>query len=442
MTKIAFIGAGSFEFTRKLVNDILTFPRLKNASLYLMDTDSERLDFITRAVNRIVTEGKYPARIIATMDRAEALKDADAVVCTILSGGVDVWRHDVEIPMKYGVDICVGDTRGPAGIFRALRTIPVMLDICADMERLCPNAILLNYTNPMSMLCRAMQRAASIHVMGLCHSVQDTARGMEFLLGIESDDLRYLCAGINHQAWYLKLEHNGRDVYPLIREAMSRPEIYNFEIVRNEMFLHLGYYVTESSGHNSEYNWWFRKRPDLIERYCTPGTGWNPGAHAFILDEYLERETGWKDEITAWLDDPSPLDLARGHEYASYIINAYLGGEPFRFNGNVPNTGLITNLPDRACVEVPVFVDRDGFHPVHVGALPPQCAALNNINIASEEMALQGYFTGDPSLIFYAVAHDPLTASVCSLAEIKEMTNELFEMNRAYLPMFSSFRVE
>jgi len=442
MTKIAFIGAGSFEFTRKLVNDILTFPLMRDASIHLMDTDPRRLDFITRAVNRIVTEGDYPAEVTATTERAEALSDADAVVCTILSGGVDVWRHDIEIPMKYGVDICVGDTRGPAGIFRALRTIPVMLDICADMERLCPNAILLNYTNPMSMLCRAMQRETAVQVTGLCHSVQDTARGMEFLLGIENGDLRYLCAGINHQAWYLELEHNGKDVYPLIREAMSRSEIYNFEIVRNEMFLHLGYYVTESSGHNSEYNWWFRKRPDLIERYCTPGTGWNPGAHAYILNEYLERETGWKDEITAWLDDPEPLDLTRGHEYASYIINAYLGGEPFRFNGNVANTGLITNLPDRACVEVPVFIDRDGFHPVHVGALPPQCAALNTINIASEEMAVEGYFTGDPSLVFYAVAHDPLTAAVCSLTEIKEMVNELFEINREYLPTFSSHRIE
>jgi len=442
MTKIAFIGAGSFEFTRKLVNDILTFPLLRDASIHLMDTDPQRLDFITRAVNRIVTEGGYPAEVAATTERTEALTDADAVVCTILSGGVDVWRHDIEIPMKYGVDICVGDTRGPAGIFRALRTIPVMLEICADMKRLCPNAILLNYTNPMSMLCRAMQRETSIQVTGLCHSVQDTARGMEFLLGIENDELRYLCAGINHQAWYLKLEHNGNDVYPLIREAMNRPEIYNFEIVRNEMFLHLGYYVTESSGHNSEYNWWFRKRPDLIERYCAPGTGWNPGAHAYILNEYLERETGWMDEITAWLDDPEPLDLTRGHEYASYIINAYMGGEPFRFNGNVPNTGLITNLPDQACVEVPVFIDQDGFHPVHVGALPPQCAALNNINIASEEMAVDGYFSGDPSLIFYAVAHDPLTAAVCSLAETRDMVNELLETNREYLPTFSSYRVE
>jgi len=442
MTKIAFIGAGSFEFTRKLVNDILTFPLLRDASIHLMDTDPQRLDFITRAVNRIVTEGGYPAEVVATTERTEALTDADAVVCTILSGGVDVWRHDIEIPMKYGVDICVGDTRGPAGIFRALRTIPVMLEICADMKRLCPNAILLNYTNPMSMLCRAMQRETSIQVTGLCHSVQDTARGMEFLLGIENDELRYLCAGINHQAWYLKLEHNGSDVYPLIREAMNRPEIYNFEIVRNEMFLHLGYYVTESSGHNSEYNWWFRKRPELIERYCAPGTGWNPGAHAYILNEYLERETGWMDEITAWLDDPEPLDLTRGHEYASYIINAYMGGEPFRFNGNVPNTGLITNLPDQACVEVPVFIDQDGFHPVHVGALPPQCAALNNINIASEEMAVDGYFSGDPSLIFYAVAHDPLTAAVCSLAETRDMVNELLETNREYLPTFSSYRVE
>jgi alpha-galactosidase len=441
MTKIAFIGAGSFGFTRALVRDVLTFPLLKDATLALMDIDPERLDYIKRAVERIVAEGHYPAKVTATLDRAEALKGADAAICTILSGGVKVFRYDIEIPKKYGVDTNIGDTRGPSGIFRALRTIPVMLDICRDMERYCPDAILLNYTNPMAMLCRAMQRETSIQVSGLCHSVQGSAEMLAHWIGAPMDEVTYVCAGINHQAWYVKFDWKGKDAYPLIREAMKRPEVYNEEIVRNEMFLHLGYYVTESSGHNSEYNWWFRKRPDLIEKYCTHGTGWNPGVYAYILKEYLGREDVWREGIQKWLDDPQPLNLARGHEYAAYIINARLGGEPFKFNGNVPNTKLITNLPDGACVEVPVYADKRGFNPIHVGALPPQCAALNNVSVAVEEMAVEGCLTGDPTMVYHAIAYDPLTAAVLSLAEIKQMVNEMFAQNKDYLPTFKRFAV-
>ena len=439
MTKIAFIGAGSFGFTRGLVKDVLTFPLLQDATIALMDIDPLRLEYIKRAVERIVAEGHYPARVEATLDRAEALKGANAVICTILSGGVNVWRHDIEIPKRYGVDTNVGDTRGPSGIFRALRTIPVMLGICRDMELYCPDAILLNYTNPMAMLCRAMQRETSIRVSGLCHSVQGTAEMLAHWIGAPMEEITYVSAGINHQSWYVKYEWNGQDAYPLIRQAVQRPEVYNAEIVRNEMFLHLGYYVTESSGHNSEYNWWFRKRPDLIEKYCTHGTGWNPGVYAYILDEYFKREEDWKVMIQQWLDDPKPLNLARGHEYAAYIINAYLGGDPYKFNGNVPNTQLITNLPEGACVEVPVYADKRGFNPIHVGALPPQCAALNNVSVAVEEMAVEGCLAGDPTMVFHAIAYDPLTAAVLSLAEIRRMVNDMFAQNRDYLPTFKHF---
>jgi len=441
MTKIAFIGAGSFGFTRRLVKDVLTFPLLRDATLSLMDIDAERLDYVKRAVDRIVAEGSYPARVEATMDRAEALKGAQAVICTILAGGVDIWRHDIEIPKKYGIDTNVGDTRGPSGVFRALRTIPVMLDICRDIERHCPGAILLNYTNPMAMLCRAMQRETTVKVTGLCHSVQGTAAMLARWIGAAFDEITYVCAGINHQAWYVKYEWNGKDAYPLIRKAVQRPEVYNEEIVRNEMFLHLGYYVSESSGHNSEYNWWFRKRPDLVEKYCTHGTGWNPGVYAYVLNGYLARQKEWKNTMQEWLDDPEPLDLSRGQEYAAYIINAYAGGEPFKFNGNVPNTGLIPNLPEGACVEVPVYADRRGFNPIHVGALPAQCAALNNVSVAVEEMAVDGCLSGDPTMVFRAICYDPLTAAVLSLAEIKEMVNEMFARNRDHLPTFDHFRV-
>jgi len=437
MPKIAFIGAGSYGFTRTLVKDILTFPLLRGSTLALMDINDERLDFARRSVQRIVNEGKYPARILTTKDRKEALKGADAVLCTILAGGVQIWRHDIEIPKRFGVDTNIGDTRGPSGIFRALRTIPVMLDICRDMERYCPNAILLNYTNPMAMLCRAMQRETSVKVSGLCHSVQGTALRLARWIGAPMDEITYVSAGINHQSWFIKFDWNHKDAIPLIRKAIEgNRKIYNEEQVRNEMFLHLGYYVTESSGHNSEYNWWFRKRPDLIKKYCATGTGWNPGEYGYAVKHYLRREKTWHREAEAWITGKKALDLKRGHEYAASIINAYLGGDPFKFNGNVPNTHIITNLPHGACVEVPVYADRNGFNAVHVGALPPQCAALNNISVAVEEMAVEAAITGDKQLAFQAIAYDPLTAAVLSLAEIKKMVEAMFRKNRDYLPQF------
>jgi alpha-galactosidase len=441
MTRITFIGAGSYGFTRGLVRDLLTFPLLRDATLVLMDVDSERLEFADKSVRRIIELGNYPARVETTMDRAEALKGSDVVLCTILAGGVDVWRHDIEIPKKYGVDTNVGDTRGPSGIFRALRTIPVMLDIVKDMERYCPNAVLLNYTNPMAMLCRAIQRTSPITTTGLCHSVQGTAEMLAGWIGAPMEEITYTCAGINHQAWYLRYAWNGVDAYPRIAEAVRKPEVYNEEIVRNEMFLHLDYYPTESSGHNSEYNWWFRKRPDLIEKYCTHGTGWNPGVYGYIVDYYLDRESTWRDEAREWFDSKTPISLERGHEYAAYIINALQGGEVFGFNGNVRNTSLITNLPQDACVEVPVYVDRNGFRPVHIGALPPQLVALNHVSVMVEEMAVEAALTGDPRLLFQAIAYDPLTAAMLSLAEIRTMVNEMFATNRDYLPQFKHLEV-
>ncbi len=442
MAKITFIGAGSLGFTRKLARDILTFPLLRDATLSLMDIDAERLEFAHKSVQRIVDLSDAPARVEATMDRAEALQDADVVLVTVLANGVDVWRHDIEIPKKYGVDTNIGDTRGPSGIFRALRTIPLMVNIARDMERYCPDATMLNYTNPMAMLCRAMQRETSIQLTGLCHSVQGTAEMLAGWIGAPMEEITYTCAGINHMAWYLKYEWNGEDAYPLIRRAVTeRPEIYNEEIVRNEMFLHLDYYVTESSGHNSEYNWWFRKRPDLIEKYCTHGTGWNPGEYAYVIKRYLEREQTWREEARKWFASDTPISLERGHEYAAYIINALQGGEPFEFNGNVANTGLVTNLPPNACVEVPVWASRKGLSSMYVGALPPSCALLTNLTSSIEEMAVEAALTGDPRLVFQAIAHDPLTASVLSLAEIKQMVNEMFRQNRDYLPQFKHFEV-
>jgi alpha-galactosidase len=443
MTKIAFIGAGSLGFTAGLVRDILTFPLLSDSHFALMDIDAERLDFAIKSVQKLIDAGKYPATVSATMDRVEALRDADVVLTTILTGSTEVWRHDIEIPKKYGVDINVGDTRGPSGIFRFLRTLTPMMDIVRDMERYCPGATLLNYTNPMAMLCGALQRQTFIPVTGLCHSVQGTAMMLAYWIGAEYENIDYLCAGINHQAFYLKFEEKGVDLYPRIHKAVTEdPEIYNEELVRNEMYLALGYYVTESSGHNSEYNWWFRKRPDLIEKYCIHGTGWNPGEYAYILKEYQKTETSWKNDVRVELaKEIYGTDLDRGQEYAAYIINALKGGEPFKFNGNVPNTQLVTNLPQGACVEVPVLADRSGIHPMYVGSLPPQCALLASLSSGIEELAIQGALTGDPMAIYHAICMDPLSAAVLSLAEIREMTNELFACHQQYLPQFKVHKV-
>ncbi len=443
MTKIAFIGAGSLGFTGELVRDILTFPLLQDATLALMDIHPGRLEWAKKGVEKLIAAGQRPARVTATLDRVEALRDADVVLTTILAGSTEVWRHDIEIPKKYGVDINVGDTRGPSGIFRFLRTINPMMDIVRDMEKVCPNAVLLNYTNPMAMLVSSIQKQTFISTTGLCHSVQGTAMMLAEWIGARYEDIDYTCAGINHMAWYLDYKWKGQDAYPLIHKAITeRAEIYNAEPVRNEMYLALGKYVTESSGHNSEYNWWFRKRPDLIEKYCTHGSNWNPGEHAYILKEYQHNEATWQDQVKEELARPLEAgDLERGHEYAAYIINALKGGEPFKFNGNVQNTNLVSNLPQNACVEVPVLVDRAGFHPMHVGALPAECALMTGLSSGIEELAIQASLLGDPTLVYRAICHDPLTASVLSLAEIRQMTNELFAQHKDYLPQFKIHKV-
>jgi len=437
MAKIVFIGAGSFGFTRGLVRDLLTFPLLQDAEIALVDINKQRLNFARRACQKIIAQGNYPAKLTWTTDRREVLKGADAVMVTILCGSTRVWQHDILIPKKYGIDTNVGDTRGPSGIFRALRTIPTMLGICRDMEELCPNAIMLNYTNPMAMLCHAMQRQYDLAISGLCHSVQGTAAMLARWCGLKPESVDYVCAGINHTAWFIKFEHRGRDLYPKLRRVVTTDkEIYNHEQVRNEMFLALDYYVTESSGHNSEYNWWFRKRPDLIRKYCTTGTGWNPGHYAYILKEYQKREKTWQQQVRDWLGSEEPISLARGHEYAAAIANAWVGGEPYKFNGNVANDHLIDSLPYGCCVEVPVLGTRSRLEPIRVGSLPPQCAMLTNLSAQIEMMTVEGCLTGDPRLVYQAVAHDPLTASKLSLAEIKQMVREMFRKNQKYLPTF------
>ena len=442
MRKIVFIGAGSLVFTRNLVRDIMTFPAFDDCEIALVDIDEKRLGYAKEAAETVIAAGGHNAVVTATADRREALPGADGVLITVLQGGVDVWRYDIEIPKKYGVDICVGDTRGPSGIFRFLRTAPLMLEIIRDVEELCPDAVVLNYTNPMAMLCSYLQAQTDVSVTGLCHSVQGTAAMLARWMGLAPEELDYTCVGINHQAFYLDLTHDGQDMYPALFEAIKRPEVANEEQVRNEMFRHLKFYPTESSGHNSEYNPWFRKRPDLIEKYCTHGTGWNPGAYAFILNEYLDREDTWENEYREWLETKAKTDLDRGEEYASYIFNAIFGDHtPAPFNANLRNLGYVTNIDEGACVEVPVTADKDGIHVNGVYTLPPQISALVGHSAKLEEMAVQAAITGDPDLVFQAVLQDPLTASVCSMQEIHDMVQEMFDKNAEYLGYFKSLKI-
>jgi len=441
MRKFTFIGAGSLDFTRDLVRDLMTYPAFDDCELMLMDINEKRLAYAKQGVERIVKAGGHHAVVKATTDRREALKDADGVLITILQGGVEVWRHDIEIPKKYGVDICVGDTRGPSGIFRFLRTAPVLLSIIRDVEELCPNAIVLNYTNPMAMLVSFLQSQTKVSVTGLCHSVQGTAEMLAGWLGLKPHELDYRCVGINHQAFYLELQHNGEDMYPRLFEALERPEVANEEPVRNEMFRYLRYYPTESSGHNSEYNAWFRKRPDLIEKYCTHGTGWNPGEHAYILNEYLGREDTWENEYREWLEN-GEVELERGEEYAANIFNAVYGDHtPYAFNANLRNHGYVTNIDEGACVEVPVIADKDGIHVTDTHTLPQHLSVLVANSAKIEELAVRAAIEGDPQKVFQAILFDPLTSSVCSMEEIHQMVQEMLDKNAPFLGYFKSLKI-
>jgi alpha-galactosidase len=437
MKKIVLIGAGSYVFTRHIVNDLLSFPAFSDCTLALVDISQHNLDIAQKVVAKVMEERKSPVRVIATTDRKEVMEGADGVICTIQVGSYKQFLADFEIPIRCGINLAVGDTRGPSAIFRFLRTAPVLMDICRDIEQYCPDAIFCNYANPMSLLCKIMQVETKAKVVGLCHSVQGTIELLAKWIDVPVSELSYLCAGINHQAWFLDIKRHGReDVYPLIREAVKNPDIYNQEQVRNEMFIHLGHYVTESSGHNSEYNWWFRKRPELIEKFCLHGTGWGPGVPINLELAFSAKSRERKDQdFQEWFD--KPLDLQQSKEYASSIFNAVFGDNTlYEFNGNVLNNGLVDNLPAGSCVEVPIIASKRGMDPIHVGKLPLQLAALNAVNCTCDDLAVEGAITGDPVKILHAITYDPLTAAVLSLEEIRNMVREMFAASEEWLPQF------
>ena len=434
MAKIAMIGAGSVVFCKTLTSDILATAALAGSEICLMSRTQPKLDRMERFVQRMIDENGRDAKVWSTLDRREALQGADYVIIMIQVGGMDAFTADYEIPLTYGVDQCIGDSLGPGGVFRGLRTIPVLADIVRDMEELCPNAVMLNYANPMAACCLALGRVAKIPFIGLCHGVQTTLDLISRYVDVPKDQVDFLCAGINHMGWFLSLtdKRDGRDLYPLLRENIEKPEYYINEKVRCEVMRHFGYFMTESTGHLSEYIPWFRSSKRALELYCDqPDFGGASGAYYHYGKMLAEK---YKD--VDYLSLESPKITGRSNEYCSYILEAMETGEAFHLNGNVRNDGYITNLPDGCCVEVPVTVDADGLHPQSVGDLPPQLAALNQSNVTVQTLAVEAGLTGDPELIVQAIAMDPLTSACCTLKEIRDMTAEMLEAEREWLPQF------
>jgi alpha-galactosidase len=432
--KVAMIGAGSIVFCKTLLNDLLATPALAGTEFALMSPTEPKLRRMEAFARRMLADNGLPGKVWATTDRREAIRDADFVVSMIQIGGVDAFEQDYRIPLKYGVDQCIADSLGPGGIFRGLRTIPVLVDIARDMEELArPGAILLQYANPMAANGLALGKASRIPFVGLCHGVQTTLDLISRYCNVPKEKITYTCGGINHMDWFLRLEHEGRDLYPLLRELFERPEYYKNEKVRGEVFRHFGYFMTESTGHLSEYVPWFRKNPRALDLYCDePSFGGESGAYynwcRTIADKYEQHDP---------LEFESTRVEHRSVEYCSYIVEAVATGKPFRFMGNVRNDGYITNLPAGACVEVPTFADDTGLHPTFVGELPMQCAALCMTNINAQMLTAEAALRSDPELLVQAVALDPLTGAVCTLGEIREMCAEMLEAERAWLPHFS-----
>lgn len=433
MPQVTLMGAGSAVFSRQLMVDILLTPGLDGGSFALVDIDPARLELAHQLAEKVIALTGKDWTVKASTDRRQVIGGSDYLINFIEVNGLQTVRLDHEMPMKYGVKQCIGDTIGPGGIFKALRTGPDWLDILYDAEELCPDALVLNYTNPMSILTLAALRATDMQVVGLCHSVQGTSERLASYAGVPYEEMRWRCGGINHNAWFTELTHNGQDLYPLLKERAREPAFFDQDPVRFEMMQQFGYFVTESSGHFSEYVPYFRKRDDLIEKYDRDGYRGETGFYAnnwpawrAAADEYARR----------MLTGEAEIELGRSHEYASYIIEAQETGAPTRIHGNVLNTGLIDNLPQDGCVEVACMVDKNGVNPCHFGTLPTQLAALNQAHMAIHELVVTSLLERDRQAAVHALMLDPLTAAVCSLEEIRCLFDEMYEAEREFIRAF------
>ena len=430
--KLTYIGAGSAVFARQVITDILCVDGLDGGTFALVDIDEPRLELARRLVEMLVRKSGKDWQVVATPRREEVLEGTDFVVSSIEVAGLPNVDHDYEIPLKYGVDQCIGDTIGPGGIFKMLRTGPAWLDIVRDVERLAPGAVVINYSNPMSALTLTALRATGLQVVGLCHSVQGTSHQLAGYLEIPYEEMTWACAGINHNAWFTRLERDGEDLYPLLLERSHVLEVYEQDPVRFEVMRHLGAFVTESSGHFSEYVPYFRKRSELIDRYCRADYNGGRGFYAHHWPTWRRQNDEW---ISRLVDGTEELRMERSHEYASSIIEAIQLDRPVVIYGNVRNHGLVDNLAD-GCVEVATLVDRKGLQPRHFGPLPEQLAALNRTHMAVHELLVKAVTERDREAARHALMLDPLTAAVCSLEEISRMFDEMWEAERDSLRAF------
>ena len=428
MTKTVFLGAGSTVFARNLLGDILGHEELADSEIVLHDIDPERLDTSELVARRVCEALNAPAKISVTTDRRAALDGADYAINMIQVGGYEPCTvTDFEIPKRFGLRQTIGDTLGIGGIMRGLRTIPVLLSMCSDMEDMCPDVWFLNYSNPMAMNCRAVNRASKIQTVGLCHSVQGTAFELSCDLGIDYREIDYLAAGINHMAFYLRFERDGEDLYPRLRALADSGRIPEDNRVRYEMLRRMGYFVTESSEHFAEYVPWFikRDRPDLIERFKIP------------LDEYPRRCIAqiedWDDE-RGRLENESAIDVRPSGEYAATIIRSIETGKPRTIYGNVANNGLIDDLPSGCTVEVPCLVDGNGVQPTRVGALPPQIAALIRTNVNVQELTVEAALTGRLEHVYHAAMLDPHTAAELDIDQLCQLVDELIVAHGDWIP--------
>ncbi|MDH5688103.1 MAG: alpha-galactosidase [Candidatus Bathyarchaeota archaeon] len=431
MIKITYLGAGS-AFAPVLSKDIFQIPGLEEGTFSLVDIDPKRLKLSHEATKIVNEKLKSDWKIVATTDRREVMTDSDFIINTIEVSGLDTVQYDYEIPLKYGVDQCIGDTGGPGGIMKALRTVPPWLEILKDAQELCPDAVVLNYTNPMSIMMLATFRASKMKAVGLCHSVQGTSGSLAGYLDVPYNELKWQCAGINHMSWFTELTRQGEDMYPLLkRKAKEDKELYERDPVKFEILFHLGYFVTESSGHFSEYVPYFRKRPELITKYCREGY---LGGRGFYAKNWPRWRQNLDEKRQRIIDGKEEPDLTKSVEYACQIIEGMMFDRCQVIHGNVRNDSLITNLPQNEVVEVACLIDRNGVHPTHFGELPPQLAALNRSNMAVYDMTVRAIVNNSYEMAEQALMLDPLTAAVCSLEEIREMFAELYEAEKDYIP--------
>lgn len=430
LTRIAIIGSGSM-FTQYLASDILLIPGLEQGTFALVDVDAGRLDLSVKLVRRLIEKSGKNWSVEASTERRDVLPGSRFVINQIEVAGLATVRNEFEIPLRYGVKQCIGDTMGPGGLFKTLRTLPVWLDIVKDIEELCPDATILNYTNPMSAVTLATSRATSLPVVGLCHSIQHSSQQLAKYLGVPYEKLQWRSGGINHMSWFTELKVDGVDQYPVLFEKMNDPEFVKKDPVRLDFAKHFGAFVSESSGHFSEYVPYYRKRQDLIDLHCA--SGYN-GATGFYANEWPT----WREETDRTIErivaGEEELKLEPSEEYAAVIIDSIVNEKPAVIYGNVPNRGLIENLPYEGIVEVACLVDRKGIQPTRFGRLPEHLAALCRSNMSFFELAVQAVLEQDREKALYALYVDPLSAAVCSPAEIKSMFEELWEADRAYLP--------